>query len=98
MCPRSGGLASGSDGGRQRLLEPGPGVGDDRAQPRLLRRPAELAANPLARRDEDRRVTRPPRRLERLDPAAGHLARGLDHLADREARAVAEVVDAVLRL
>ena len=77
-------------------LEPGPGVADHRLELRLAGLPAELGADLVARGDEDRRVARPARPPGGdVDPGDG---RGrLDHLAHREAAAVAEVEDPVRR-
>jgi hypothetical protein len=57
--------------------------------------PAELLPRPVARSDQDGRVARAPWRHHVGDGMSGDLTAGLDHLADREPRAVAEVVDTV---
>src|SRR5699024_2153498 len=76
-------------------LVPGPGVGDHRLDLRFARLPAEHAPDLGRGGDELRRVARAALLLGRLDVNAGHLAGGVDHLADGEAVAVAEVKDAV---
>src|SRR4051812_9713716 len=76
-------------------LEPRPRVGDHRLDLRFARYPAQLVADLLRRRHQRRGIARAPALLVDRDLPAGHRARGLDHLAHREAGAVAEVVDLV---
>src|SRR4051794_21070865 len=76
-------------------LEPRPRVGDHRLDLRLARDPAQLVADLLRRRHQRRGIARAPALLVDRDLPSGHRARGLDHLAHREAGAVAEVVDLV---
>src|SRR5918998_925709 len=75
---------------------PVPGVGDHGFELGLLGLPAELGPGAVARGDEHRRVPSPPRRFDGVYGTARDPARGLNDLADGEARAVAEVIDAVL--
>src|SRR4051794_12101301 len=76
-------------------LEPRPCVGDHRLDLRLARDPAQLVADLLRRRHQRRGIARAPALLVDRDLPSGHRARGVDHLAHREAGAVAEVVDLV---
>src|SRR5437588_11186454 len=73
-----------------------PGVPDHLRQVSLPRLPAELRADPLAGGDELRRIAGPTRCFTDWDLAAGDLLSRIDHLAHREAAAVAEVEDQVL--
>src|SRR5215210_1116548 len=70
---------------------PVPGVGDHVLEPRLLGLPAELSPDPVARGNEHGGVSGAARRLDGLYLAPRDRAGGLYHLADGEARAVAEV-------
>ena len=73
-----------------------PGIADDPGQVGVLRRPAEVGADPVARGHQLRRVAGAARTDDDRHRMAGHLAHGVDDLLHREARAVAQVVDAVL--
>src|SRR5215217_991841 len=88
----SGAIAAGMS------LHPPPGFGDHDAELRLPRRPAELLPDLAARGDQRRRVSEPPGGFYGLDLAPRHLADGPYHFFDREASAVAQVVDPVLSL
>ena len=73
-----------------------PGVADDPGEVGVLRRPAQLGADAVARGDQLRGVAGPPRTDDDRHRVPGHLARRVDDLLHGEAGAVAEVVDAVL--
>ena len=66
----------------------------DRAQLRVLRRPAQLAADFVAAGDEHGRIAGATRHDTRRDRAPGDLARHVEHFLDAEAAAIAQIVGA----
>ena len=73
-----------------------PGVADDPGEVRVLRRPAQIGADAVARGDQLGGVAGPPRTDDDRHRVPGHLADRVDDLLHGEAGAVAEVVDPVL--
>ena len=73
-----------------------PGVADDAGQVGVLRRPAQVGADPVAGGDQLRRVAGAALADHDRHRVPGHLADGVDDLLHREAGAVAQVVDPVL--
>ena len=73
-----------------------PGVADDAGQVGVLRRPAQVRADAVARGDQLRRVAGPALADHDRHRVAGDLADGVHDLLHREAGAVAQVVDPVL--
>src|ERR1039458_1574915 len=73
-----------------------PGVGDHIGELRLAGLPPELSPDPLAGRDQHRRVTGAPGRPAYRGRTTGHGLCSSDLLAPREAVAVTEIEDLVL--